>query len=117
MSIVNRDSHFIRKVFSRSFSSGSANPPKVKNFINGVFEDSKTDKWIDVINPATQEVVSRVPQSTPEELQRAEAGAIEAFKTWKEVPIQQRQVCTMICNFSIGNINFIVRESMAIMLN
>jgi malonate-semialdehyde dehydrogenase (acetylating) / methylmalonate-semialdehyde dehydrogenase len=32
-----------------------------------------------------------VPQSTAEELARAEAGAKEAFQTWKEVPIQQRQ--------------------------
>jgi malonate-semialdehyde dehydrogenase (acetylating) / methylmalonate-semialdehyde dehydrogenase len=44
-----------------------------------------------VINPATQEVVSRVPQSTPEELKRAEEGAKKAFKTWREVPVQQRQ--------------------------
>ena len=33
-----------------------------------------------------------VPQSTPEELKEAEKGAYEAFKLWKEVPIQQRQV-------------------------
>ena len=63
----------------------------VQNFINGKFEDSKTDKFIDVRNPATQEVVCRVPQSTPEELARAAAGAHEAFLAWREVPIQQRQ--------------------------
>ena len=33
-----------------------------------------------------------VPQSTTEELKQAEKGAYEAFKLWKEVPIQQRQV-------------------------
>lgn len=33
-----------------------------------------------------------VPQSTPAELKEAEAGAVKAFKLWKEVPIQQRQV-------------------------
>lgn len=65
--------------------------PKVKNFINGVFEDSKTKQWIEVINPASQEVVALLPQTTKEELERAEKGAIEAFKTWKEVPVQQRQ--------------------------
>jgi malonate-semialdehyde dehydrogenase (acetylating)/methylmalonate-semialdehyde dehydrogenase len=86
--MLSRDLRVIRSL-SRTFSTA---PPKVKNFINGVFEDSKTDRWIDVINPATQEVVCRVPQSTPEELKRAEAGAIEAFKTWRDVPIQQRQV-------------------------
>lgn len=65
--------------------------PTVKNFINGVFEESKATKWIDVRNPATQEILCRVPQSTPEELSRAEEGAKAAFKTWREVPIQQRQ--------------------------
>lgn len=64
---------------------------RVQNFINGKFEDSKATKWFDVINPATQEVVALTPQSTHEELTRAEHGAAEAFKTWKEVPIQQRQ--------------------------
>ena len=65
--------------------------PKVKNFINGVFEESKAKEWIEVINPASQEVVALLPQSTREELERAEKGAAEAFKTWKEVPVQQRQ--------------------------
>jgi malonate-semialdehyde dehydrogenase (acetylating)/methylmalonate-semialdehyde dehydrogenase len=65
--------------------------PRVKNFINGKFEESKAKEWIPVINPATQEVVCQVPCSTDEELRRAEAGATAAFKTWKEVPVQQRQ--------------------------
>jgi len=77
------------QALSRSITSSSA--PRVKNFINGVFEESKATEWLPVINPATQEVVSLVPQSTPEELKRAEEGAAHAFKTWKEVPIQQRQ--------------------------
>ena len=87
----------------------SSTIPLVKNFINGVFEDSKTQHWIDVINPATQEVVCKVPQSTPEELARAEQGAIEASKTWRETPVQQRQVIDMLsfaisessCSFTI----------------
>lgn len=66
--------------------------PVVQNFINGRFENSATDKFIDVINPATQEVVSRVPETTNEELKRAEEGAKVAFKAWREVPVQQRQV-------------------------
>ena len=66
--------------------------PRVKNFINGKFEDSKTTEWINLYNPATNELLCQVPQSTPEELKRAEEGAKAAFQTWKEVPIQQRQV-------------------------
>jgi malonate-semialdehyde dehydrogenase (acetylating)/methylmalonate-semialdehyde dehydrogenase len=69
----------------------SSSAPKVKNFINGKFEDSKATKWIPVVNPATQETVCLVPQSTQEEMARAEKSSAEAFKTWKEVPVQQRQ--------------------------
>ena len=61
-------------------ASAATNAPRVKNFINGVFEESKANRFIPVINPATQEVVSYVPESTPDELKRAEEGAIAAFK-------------------------------------
>lgn len=62
------------------------------NFINGQFEESQASEWIPLLNPATQEVLCLVPQSTPDELRRAEIGAEEAFKKWREVPVQQRQV-------------------------
>ncbi len=77
------------RLIGKSFSTAV---PTVKNFINGKFEESTTNKWIDLHNPATGELLCRVPQSTPEELKRAEEGAAKAFKTWKEVPVQQRQV-------------------------
>jgi len=71
----------------RVFSGGAP----IDNFINGKFEPSKATKFTEVRNPATQELLCRVPQSTPEELKRAEEGAAKAFKEWREVPIQQRQ--------------------------
>lgn len=42
-------------------------------------------------NPATNEVISRVPCSTQHEMEEAVGSAAEAFKTWREVPVQQRQ--------------------------
>jgi malonate-semialdehyde dehydrogenase (acetylating) / methylmalonate-semialdehyde dehydrogenase len=69
----------------------SSKPPTVKNFINGKFEESKTQQWIEVVNPATQDVVSLLPQTTAEELARAEAGAHAAYLEWKEVSVSQRQ--------------------------
>jgi malonate-semialdehyde dehydrogenase (acetylating) / methylmalonate-semialdehyde dehydrogenase len=64
---------------------------QLKNFINGKFVDSEATTWFDVINPATQELLYQVPQSSAEELKRAEEGAIQAFQQWKETPVQQRQ--------------------------
>lgn len=42
-------------------------------------------------NPATQEVVNRVPESTPEEFDRAVASASAAFPAWSRTPVPTRQ--------------------------
>ena len=36
----------------------------VKLLIGGKFVDSKTTEWRDIVNPATQEVLARVPFAT-----------------------------------------------------
>jgi malonate-semialdehyde dehydrogenase (acetylating)/methylmalonate-semialdehyde dehydrogenase len=64
--------------------------PTVKNLINGEFVESSTDKWIDLFNPATGELIGKVPESTQEEMRAATESAAEAFKTWRDVPVQQR---------------------------
>ena len=64
--------------------------PTVKLLINGKFVESKTQIWKDVVNPATQEVLARVPFATKEELDAAINGAAEAFKTWKNTSIGVR---------------------------
>ena len=68
----------------------ASNVPTVKLLINGKFVESKTQVWKDVVNPATQEVLARVPFATKEELDAAIAGAAEAFKTWKNPAIGAR---------------------------
>ena len=64
--------------------------PTVKLLINGQFVESKTTQWRDVVNPATQQVLARVPFATAEEIDAAVASAKEAFKTWKKTPIGTR---------------------------
>ncbi len=66
------------------------NIPTVKLLINGEFIESKTDQWRDVVNPATQEVLARVPFATQDEINAAVANAKEAFKTWRKTPIGAR---------------------------
>ncbi|KAF0517023.1 Methylmalonate-semialdehyde dehydrogenase [Gigaspora margarita] len=60
-------------------------------FINGEFVESKTDKWIPLYNPATNDLVTLVPETTPEELKAAADTAAEAFKTWRKSSILSRQ--------------------------
>ncbi|WP_367371501.1 CoA-acylating methylmalonate-semialdehyde dehydrogenase [Pseudomonas lini] len=64
--------------------------PTVKLLIGGQLVESKTTQWRDVVNPATQEVLARVPFATTEEMNAAVASAKEAFKTWRKTPIGAR---------------------------
>jgi aldehyde dehydrogenase (NAD+) len=57
--------------------------------INGKLE--KPGKWIDVVNPANEQVIAQVPDCGQEELDRAVAAARAAFKTWKNMPIDERR--------------------------
>ena len=68
----------------------NADTPTVKLLINGEFVESKTSEWRNVINPATQEVLARVPFATDDEIEAAVASAKEAFKTWRKTGIGTR---------------------------
>ncbi|KEH36458.1 methylmalonate-semialdehyde dehydrogenase [Medicago truncatula] len=65
--------------------------PLVPNLIGGKFIESKSLTFIDVINPATQEVLSQVPLTTNEEFKAAVAAAKKAFPSWRNTPITKRQ--------------------------
>ncbi|WP_201532280.1 CoA-acylating methylmalonate-semialdehyde dehydrogenase [Psychrobacter sp. LFX-11D] len=62
----------------------------VKQLINGQFVDSNTSEWIDITDPATQEVIAKVPQTTDVEINQAVAAAQTAFQTWRKTPITTR---------------------------
>ena len=62
----------------------------VKLLIDGQLVESKAREWRDVINPATQEVLARVPMCGADEVDLAVQSAKKAFKTWKNMPIGAR---------------------------
>ena len=62
----------------------------VKLLIDGQLVESATTEWRDVINPATQEVLARVPFATDAEIDAAVAAAKRAFKSWKATPLAAR---------------------------
>ena len=59
-------------------------------FINGDFIKSKSKEYLQVTNPATQEIISQVPCATNDEINKAVASASEAFISWKETPPPER---------------------------
>ena len=64
--------------------------PTVKLLIGGEFVESRTTEWREVVNPATQEVLARVPMATADEVAAAIAAGKAAFKSWKKTPIGTR---------------------------
>ncbi|MFK3989554.1 CoA-acylating methylmalonate-semialdehyde dehydrogenase [Psychrobacter sp. NPDC064578] len=62
----------------------------VQQLINGQFVDSNASEWIDITDPATQEVIAKVPQTTDDEINQAVAAAQAAFQTWRKTPITTR---------------------------
>ncbi|KAF1697259.1 methylmalonate-semialdehyde dehydrogenase (CoA acylating) [Pseudoxanthomonas jiangsuensis] len=64
--------------------------PTVPLLVGGEFLQSASTEWRDVINPATQDVLARVPMATASEVEAAVAAAAHAFKTWRKTPIGVR---------------------------
>src|SRR3954452_7432957 len=61
-----------------------------KLYIGGEWVEPSGDGTIEVINPATEEVIGRVPEGTPADVDRAVAAARAAFETWSVTPRQAR---------------------------
>lgn len=62
----------------------------LKNYIGGKWIESQTQQIEEVPNPATGEIIARVPFSTQQELDHAVSVAKEAFKKWKKVSVPKR---------------------------
>src|SRR5260221_6255220 len=60
----------------------SATKTEYKAFVGGVWVDSASGETMDVINPATGEVVAAVPRCSAEDVDRAVAAAAKALPEW-----------------------------------
>ena len=65
---------------------------KEKCFVNGLWTDSKNGKTIEVNNPATMEIVGKVPNFTAEETKSAIDHADKAFQSWKNTTAKERSI-------------------------
>ena len=59
-----------------------------KNLIDGQMVDN--GQWLEVVNPANEEVIARVPSCGKDELDRAVAAARRAFKSWRKTSAEER---------------------------
>jgi malonate-semialdehyde dehydrogenase (acetylating)/methylmalonate-semialdehyde dehydrogenase len=63
--------------------------PAVRNYLNGAFVASELPT-LDVYDPSEGRVISRVPLSSPREVDAAVASARAAFPAWSATPIKER---------------------------
>ena len=67
----------------------------LKNYYNGGWQSANGEEQLDVLNPATQEVLGRVPLSGADSVAKAVEGAQVALRGWRQTPGQtrRRRVC------------------------
>lgn len=63
---------------------------QLQNYINGQWCASAATDYLDVVNPATCEVLAKVPLSPAHEVDDAAQAAAAAFQTWRRVPAGDR---------------------------
>ncbi|GAA6039354.1 hypothetical protein JCM8097_002813 [Rhodosporidiobolus ruineniae] len=61
------------------------------NYIGGEWTAGSADKWLTVNDPSTQAVLTRVPETTLADMDRAVSKAEEAFDEWKDSSVLRRQ--------------------------
>jgi malonate-semialdehyde dehydrogenase (acetylating)/methylmalonate-semialdehyde dehydrogenase len=62
----------------------------VYNYFDNLWEKSSALENIDVINPATQELLAQTPLSSVDETNQAIVAAEHAFKEWRATPVTER---------------------------
>lgn len=62
----------------------------LKNLIDGAWRTSRSQVADDVFNPATGEVIARVPLSSGDDVDEAVAAAAKAFDSWRDTPVYAR---------------------------
>ncbi len=63
---------------------------KMRNYINGTWQDSSAAELMGVVNPANGEVLGNVPLSTAVDVDKAVQAALRAFPAWRRTPIEDR---------------------------
>lgn len=85
-------------------------------YMNGVWTDPVSDDSIDVLNPATEEVVARIGAGTAEDVTRAVVSARKAFNSFSQTSKQERvELLTEVRNLYKKRFNDIaeaIREEM-----
>jgi acyl-CoA reductase-like NAD-dependent aldehyde dehydrogenase len=66
-------------------------------YLGGEWVEPAGSGTIEVVDSTTERVIGRIPEGTPEDVDRAVQAARAGFEAWREVPVEQRvEACTAI---------------------
>ncbi|HET9908689.1 MAG TPA: CoA-acylating methylmalonate-semialdehyde dehydrogenase [Anaerolineales bacterium] len=63
---------------------------EILNYINGEWVKPDVQEYLDVINPATAQVIARTPLSSASDVDTAAKAASAAFPAWRRTPVNDR---------------------------
>jgi malonate-semialdehyde dehydrogenase (acetylating)/methylmalonate-semialdehyde dehydrogenase len=63
---------------------------EILNYINGEWVKSHRSECLDVINPATGDIIAKTPLGTRVDVEAAAQAAKDAFPAWRQTPVQDR---------------------------
>src|SRR3972149_11856442 len=63
---------------------------EILNYINGEWIEPKVKEYLDVINPATGELLAKTPLCGVDVVDAAAKAASDAFLAWRRTPVQDR---------------------------
>jgi acyl-CoA reductase-like NAD-dependent aldehyde dehydrogenase len=66
-------------------------------YVGGEWVEPAGSETIEVVDSTTERVIGRIPEGTPEDVDRAVKAARAGFEVWRDVPVEQRvEACTAI---------------------
>lgn len=81
---------------------------KIKNYINGKFENPIHGEYLDNYNPSVGEVYGQVPNSSKEDVENAYQAAKNAFPSWSNTTLELRsKILSKISNLIIEKLDFL----------
>jgi malonate-semialdehyde dehydrogenase (acetylating)/methylmalonate-semialdehyde dehydrogenase len=71
-------------------STATTQAPDLQNYVAGAWRRSSTTEYVDVVNPATAELLARTPLSTNADVDAAVQSAADAWPAWRRTPPGER---------------------------
>ncbi len=71
-------------------STSATSVIEILNYVDGAWRKSSASEWLEVRNPANDEVVARTPLSTKGDVDAVVMAAAEAFPVWRRTPPGER---------------------------